>query len=390
MIFNTFAYFLLFLFPAALAYRWVPAGGRSWVLASTGAAFYVYYSLTEVGGVVGAVCLLVLLWEAILSRLYKPGARACILGVAQALAVLFVFKYWNFVVGLVFGAGSRFRWDGQFLPLGISFFTFEFIHYAVDRRRGKTESGSLGEYLAFILFFPTMVAGPIKRFQDFLPSLRAAPADGAQDWSRGITRILTGLAKKFVVADLMTSMTANLNPAGVESAARWVLPIWLLAYAVQIYADFSAYSDIAIGSARLFGFRVKENFDWPYLRTNIAEFWKHWHISLTRWLTDYVFIGMGGSRVAPWRCYLNVLVTMLVSGLWHGAGLNFVVWGLWHGSALAVFRWWSGRPGWRPPETMSQKLVGWVLTMFVVLVGWAWFAMDLPTALLFFKRLILG
>lgn len=390
MIFNTFAYFLLFLFPAALVYRWVPAVGRSWVLASTGAAFYVYYSLTEVGGVVGAVCLLVLLWEALLSRLYKPGASACILGVAQALAVLFVFKYWNFAVGLVFGADSRFRWDGQFLPLGISFFTFEFIHYAVDRRRGKTEAGSLGEYMAFILFFPTMVAGPIKRFQDFLPSLREAPADGARDWSRGITRILTGLAKKFVVADLMTSMTSNLNQTGVESAARWVLPIWLLAYAVQIYADFSAYSDIAIGSARLFGFRVKENFDWPYLRTDIAGFWKHWHMSLTRWLTDYVFIGMGGSRVAPWRCYLNVLVTMLVSGLWHGAGLNFVVWGLWHGSALAVFRWWSSRPGWRPPETMSQRLAGWALTMFVVLGGWAWFAMDLPTALLFFRRLILG
>ncbi len=390
MIFNTFAYFLLFLFPAALVYRLVPAVGRSWVLAGTGAAFYVYYSLTEVGGMVGAVCLLVLLWEALLSRLYKPGARACVLGVAQALVVLFVFKYWNFAVGLVSGADSRFRWDGQFLPLGISFFTFEFIHYAVDRRRGKTEAGSLGEYMAFILFFPTMVAGPIKRFQDFLPSLREAPTDSAQDWSRGITRILTGLAKKFVVADLMTSMTANLNQAGVESAARWVLPMWLLAYAVQIYADFSAYSDIAIGSARLFGFRVKENFDWPYFRTNIAEFWKHWHISLTRWLTDYVFIGIGGSRVAPWRCYLNVLVTMLVSGLWHGAGLNFVVWGLWHGSALAIFRWWSGRPGWRAPETTSQKLVGWALTMFVVLVGWAWFAMDLPTALLFFRRLILG
>jgi alginate O-acetyltransferase complex protein AlgI len=390
MIFNTFAYFLLFLFPAAIVYRWVPAGGRAWVLAGSGAAFYIYFSLTAVGGVIGAVCLIVLLWEALLSRFYSPGARTCLLGVVQALLVLAVFKYWNFVVGLIPGSTPQWRWDGQFLPLGISFFTFEFIHYAIDRRRGRTESGNFGEYLAFILFFPTMVAGPIKRFQDFLPGLRADPQDGAKDWSRGITRILTGLAKKFVVADLMTSMTANLNPAGVSGASRWVLPIWLMAYAVQIYADFSAYSDIAIGSARLFGFKVKENFDWPYLKLNIADFWKHWHMSLTRWLTDYVFIPLGGSRVVLWRSHLNVLATMLISGLWHGAGLNFIVWGIWHGLALVGYRWWSGRPGWRPAESIPARFAAWVLTMLVVVVGWAWFAMDLPTAILFFRRLLFG
>src|SRR5215471_20415033 len=186
-----------------------------------------------------------------------------------------------------------------------------------------------------------MVAGPIKRYQQFLPKLRAEPAGWPQDWHRGITRILCGLAKKFAIADLLTAYTNHLNAADIAAANRAILPLWLLAYGMKIYADFSAYSDIAIGSARLFGIKVPENFDWPYLRTNISEFWRHWHMSLYQWLVDYVFVPLGGSRTAAPRVYLNVLITMFISGLWHGAGLNFVVWGLWHGLLLAGYRFWK-------------------------------------------------
>lgn len=389
MIFNTFSYFLIFLLPAAMLFRSVAAAWRAPVISVFGAAFFVYFSWTTVGGGAGALCLGLFLWESLVSRIYRPGSRWCLLGIALALVILFAFKYWNFAIGLVAGANNPWRWQHAFLPLGISFFTFEFIHYARDRYKGRTEAGGFWEYFAFILFFPTMVAGPIKRYQDFLPSLRNPSRDWAHDFERGITRILCGLAKKFVVADFMTAFTEHLNPADISRAERWVLPFWLLAYAVKIYFDFSAYSDIAIGSARLFGMKVAENFDWPYARSNITKFWSHWHMSLTKWLTDYVFIPLGGSRVAPVRVYANVLMTLLVSGLWHGAGLNFIVWGLWHGAALCVHRWWATGREAKPP-TMLGRGLGWALTMTVVVLGWAWFTMDLPTALLYFNRLLLG
>src|SRR5438552_3174345 len=312
MIFNTFAYFVLFLIPAAIVFRLTRPAAQPWVCLLFGAAFFVFFSLTQIGGVAGAVCLLIFIWESLFSRLYKKGSAICLIGIAQTLLFLVAFKYWNFLTGLAFkGTGHNpLAWSGAFLPLGISFFTFEFIHYAVDRYRGTAPSGKFGEYLAFILFFPTMVAGPIKRYQDFLPKLTQPSREWQADWQLGVTRIMAGLVKKFALADLLTAFTNHLNRADIAQAQRWVLPLWLLAYGFKIYFDFSAYSDIAIGSARLFGIKVPENFDWPYLRTNIAEFWKHWHISLYRWLVDYIFIPLGGSRVSRPRVYFNVLITM--------------------------------------------------------------------------------
>ena len=393
MIFDTFIYYFAFLVPAAIAFRLVNAGSRPWICVGFGGAFFVYFSLTQLGGMAGAACLLIFWWEALFSRLYKPDSRWCLIGIVQAILVLFVFKYWNFFVGLLFNATPQHPvfWKGAFLPLGISFFTFEFIHYAADRYRGTSNARTFAEYLAFILFFPTMVAGPIKRFQDFAPKLHNPSRDWPLDWHRGVTRILAGLVKKFAIADLLSAVTTNLNHDAIAVADRRVLPFWLLAYGIKIYIDFSAYSDIAIGSARLFGIRVPENFDWPYLRTNIAEFWSHWHMSLYRWLVDYVFIPLGGSRVAPARIYLNVLLTMLISGLWHGAGLNFVAWGLWHGCLLAGHRLWREmRPLPAQEASRSWNVLSWAVTFVLVNVGWAFFCMDLPTSLFFFRRLVLG
>jgi alginate O-acetyltransferase complex protein AlgI len=393
MIFNTFAYFILFLVPAAIVFRLVRPAAQPWVCIAFGASFFVFFSLTQVGGAFGAACILIFIWETIFSRFYKKGSLLCLVGIVQTIVFLIVFKYWNFLTGLAFGAPQHnpFYWAGAFLPLGISFFTFEFIHYAVDRYRGNSQAGTFSEYMAFILFFPTMVAGPIKRYQTFLPSLREPSLEWAVDWRMGMTRILVGLAKKFAIADLMTAFTNHLNHADIAKAQQWVLPIWLLAYGIKIYFDFSAYSDIAIGSARLFGMKVPENFDWPYARTNIAEFWKHWHISLYRWLLDYVFIPLGGSRCKPPRVLVNLLLTMFLSGLWHGAGLNFIVWGLWHGMLLAVHRTWSKWRGKRqaPPSTIGT-VAAWAITFVTVNFGWAFFCMDLPTAAFFLKRLFGG
>jgi len=387
MIFNTFEYFFWFLIPSAILFRLLPAPYKPGVCVAFGVAFFVYFSWVDLNGIAAAACILIFLWESIFSRLYRPGSRWCLVGVVQAVLILVLFKYWNFLANLFVGPGNSFTWKNAFLPLGISFFTFEFIHYAIDRRQGKTEQGTFSEYLAFILFFPTMVAGPIKRFQDFLPKLRKPSLDAATDWRVGITRILCGLVKKFAIADFLTSVTVHLNKGDVEAAPKWLLLLWLFAYGLKIYFDFSAYSDIAIGSARLFGLVVPENFDWPYFRRNIAEFWKHWHISLYRWLVDYLFIPMGGSRVVVPLIYRNILLTMLLSGLWHGAGLNFLVWGLWHGILLVIHRFWSkSRWGKTAPNRFG---IVWrtLLTYVSVNLGWAFFCMDISTALLFFRKL---
>lgn len=390
MIFNTVSYYVLFLLPAAVLFKIAPIGWRPWVLVLSASFFYLYFSMHGFGGVAGAFCLSIFLWESIFSRLYRPAALVCLIGVAQSIVFLVVFKYWNYLTGLIWsGASSNpWHWSGAFLPLGISFFTFEFIHYAFDRYRGKTAAGDVSEYLAFIMFFPTMVAGPIKRYEDFLPKLRAADATLA-DLQIGVTRILVGLVKKFAVADLMTAFTNHLNAADIVRADRRVLPVWLLAYGLKIYFDFAGYSDIAIGSARLFGIRVPENFDWPYLRANISDFWRNWHISLSQWLFDYVFIPLGGSRVTRLRNYSNLIVTMLVSGVWHGAGTNFVVWGLWHGMLLSGHRVWRDIRGPREPSTVGL-ICGGLFTFVMVNLGWAFFCMDLQTARLFLTRMFLG
>jgi alginate O-acetyltransferase complex protein AlgI len=393
MIFNTWDYYLLFLLPSALLFRVSNQRLRPWLICLGGALFFTYFSFTNLGGGIAAACLSIFIWESIVSRFYKPGSWICFFGIVQSIAFLVVFKYRNFLSGLWWPVPNEnpLYWKNAFLPLGISFFTFEFIHYAADRYRNRTEAGRFGEYLAFILFFPTMVAGPIKRYQDFLPKLRSIPAAWTVDWQRGITRILAGLVKKFAIADLLTSLTIHLNVADIGRANRLILPVWLLAFGIKIYVDFSAYSDIAIGSARLFGIRVPENFDWPYLESNISDFWRHWHISLSTWLFDYVYIPLGGSRVGPARVYLNLVITMLLSGIWHGAGMNFLVWGLWHGGMLSVHRLWKNSRTDSPAgQSTLWSTTSWLTTFVFVNLGWAFFCMDLKTSIFFFRRLLIG
>ncbi len=391
MIFNTFVYYLLFLLPSAILYRGSSAKLRPWIIAVFGSLFFLYFAYS-MAGTAGALCLGIFLLESITSRLYTPRSRWCILGLLQGLVFLGIFKYWNFFAGLLFWRHANpLRWQGAFLPLGISFFTFEFYHYAWDRKYNRTEPGTLAEYLAFILFFPTMVAGPIKRYQDFLPKLRAEPENWTSDWLTGGTRILTGLAKKFAIADVLSAWTDHLNARDIRLAGRGALVLWLFAYSIKIYADFSAYSDIAIGSARLFGIRVPENFDWPYGRRNIQRFWACWHMSLTRWLTDYVFVPVARLRVGSWKphIYVVIVTTMLISGLWHGAGLHYIAWGLYHGLLLVahkIWRGWLGPASQKPVPVFASR----VLTYLCVTAGYALFTMDLHTVVLFYRRLLIG
>jgi alginate O-acetyltransferase complex protein AlgI len=379
MIFNELSYFFLFLLPSVLLFHRAGPRVKPWIISSFGAAFFCYYGYLHFGGLWGALCVLIFCWEILTSRLYEKGSRWCLFGIVQAIVILVAFKYLVFATGAWNDLARAFplpplspveRW---ILPLGVSFFTFEFIHFAADSYQGKTSRVSLAEYSAFILFFPSMVAGPIKRIQDFQPKLRDArfePALAVQ----GITRILAGLAKKHVLADTFTLWSDKLNTDALHSAPGWQVLLWVLAYGGKIYFDFSGYSDIAIGSGYLFGLRIPENFSWPYASRNITEFWRRWHISLSSWIRDYVYVPLGGSRLGSGRTALNVLLAFGISGLWHGAAYNFVAWGLWHGVLLVIHRAWSSR-GLRMPAAPAI-----VLTFLAVNLGWAFFCMDIGRA----------
>jgi alginate O-acetyltransferase complex protein AlgI len=390
MIFGEWVYGV-FLIAAAAVFRFLPERARPWWISACGLAFYAYYS--------PAFIWLLALEIAIVFVLVK-GVRRSALAFGGALAltvgVLVAYKYSGLLsstlasAASVLGAGRLPSFPQLALPLAISFFTFEFVHYVVDARKGTLPPHRLEDFLAFMLFFPTMVAGPIKRFQDFQPQIARARASAA-DINDGITRIVVGLAKKIVVADTIAPLTTPLlSNAGVGEASSLQLLVALLAFAVKIYMDFSGYSDIAIGSARLFGIHVPENFAWPYLRRNVAQFWRHWHMSLTSWITDYVYKPLGGNRRGLALTAVNVVLAMAVSGLWHGAQWHFLAWGLYHGVLLALFRLWDG--GIKPLLLARAAVLrdgpfahalagagaaaGTALTFALVTLGWGLFVMP--------------
>src|SRR5580698_8075724 len=279
----------------------------------------------------------------------RPARNALLLAsIAYYLGVLAFFKYWNFAAD---SAASLLAWLGAsvrpahlrvVLPFGISFFTFETMSYTIDVWRGEIEpAASYLDYLLFVCFFPHLVAGPIVRPAQMLPQLAAEPRADAAMQARGLWRIATGLAKKIVIGDFLAQALVNRVFATPERFTALEVLLAVYGYAVQIYVDFSGYSDVAIGSAALFGYELPENFDAPYIAGNLQEFWHRWHISLSTWLRDYLYKPLGGSRGGAVKTYRNLMITMVLGGLWHGASWNFVVWGTLHGGALAGTRMWQ-------------------------------------------------
>lgn len=261
------------------------------------------------------------------------------IGVAVSLVILGVFKYYNFFVDVMVDLGVlRLEYARLLLPLGISFYTFQAISYMVDvyRRDIAAEQNTLRVFL-YISFFPQLIAGPIVRASRFLPQLEIRKSYCSENMRFGLQKIFVGVLKKVVVADSMAGFVDPIysNPS-VYSGFALLLATY--AFAVQIYCDFSGYSDIAIGVARIFGFRLGENFNSPYLSGNLQEFWRRWHISLSSWLRDYLYVPLGGSRKGVLKTYRNLLFTMLLGGLWHGASYNFIIWGAMHGIWLSVER----------------------------------------------------
>jgi alginate O-acetyltransferase complex protein AlgI len=308
------------------------------------------------------------------------------------LAVLGVFKYANFFadnVNAMFLAVGIQRLDVPrvLLPIGISFFTFHAISYVVDvYRRDATAQKSPVHAALYLLLFPQLIAGPIIRYRDLADQL-ARRLVTFDDFACGIRRFVIGLGKKVLIANVVAAPADQifaLPPAQLSAGHAW---LGIVCYAMQIYFDFSGYSDMAIGLGRMFGFRFPENFRWPYVAATVQEFWRRWHISLSTWFRDYLYVPLGGNRVSPARMYGNLIAVFFLCGLWHGASWNFVIWGLWHGMFLVIERV-TGFPRAAPRAGWFAAVPRHVYTLVVVLIGWVFFrAETLPGALAFLEAM---
>lgn len=275
-------------------------------------------------------------------------------------------------------------------PLAISFFVFEFVHYLVDVSwKNQKPIRSPGNFALFALFWPTMVAGPIKRYEQFLPSMdKGSQFVSKEDVAQGMIRLAIGIVKKFTADNLtlwIAFWTGRFDSAPLE--IRWLVFIGL---GFRILLDFSGYSDMAIGFSRMMGVKVPENFNWPYLATGPIEFWRRWHISLSSWIRDYIYIPLGGNRVSLTRKITNGLIAFAVCGLWHGAGWNFIVWGLYHGIGITVNNLWNERFGHYSVYSwlrIPNRVFCWSLNIFFVFVGWVIFFYDLPKAMTILRLL---
>jgi D-alanyl-lipoteichoic acid acyltransferase DltB (MBOAT superfamily) len=315
----------------------------------------------------------------------KSARRALLLlSIGYYLGVLAVFKYWNFAVDSL---AHALAWAGApiapvhlrlVLPFGISFFTFETMSYTIDVYRRDIEPAKRYlDYLLFVCFFPHLVAGPIVRPRQMLPQLAEEPIARADEQARGLLRIAVGLAKKLAIGDVLAVAIVAPVFDNPERYSSLEVAVAVYAYAVQIYADFSGYTDVALGSAALFGLKLPENFDRPYAATNIQDFWRRWHMTLSSWLRDYLYIPLGGNRARALLTYRNLMLTMLLGGLWHGASWNFVIWGGLHGAGLAVTRMAQRSQLWARPSfvALSRTLtpLSGALTFHFVCFCWIFF-----------------
>ena len=320
---------------------------------------------------------------ALISRRDAGGERLLVAGVAANLVLLGLFKYADFLIAsLTAMLGQKIDGPGLPLPLGISFFTFLQIAYIVDCRRRATRPASIRDYALFVAFFPHLIAGPLVHHSELITQFRRRFGT-AEQWEHlavGATIFLIGLAKKTLLAQPASEYADRVFNTAAAGATPSLLESWVgaLAFTFQIYFDFSAYSDMAIGLARLFGIWLPINFASPYKATSIIEFWRRWHITLSRFLRDYLYVALGGNRRGRSRRYLNILVVMLLGGLWHGAGWNFVLWGALHGVLLVVNHGWRDLTAGRSPAR-SGPLGAWsgrIVTFTLVVFLWVLFRAD--------------
>lgn len=391
MIFSSlpFAFFFVFVFAVYWGLRQRRARHVFLLMASY--AFYMSWNAWLVALILGSTLLDYGIGRG-LERVRADRGRKWLLiaSIVGNLGVLAVFKYADFFIlsahELLEAVGFRAHLStlSIILPVGISFYTFQTMSYTIDVYRGRIAAEkSLLDFSLYVAFFPQLVAGPIVKARDFLPQLRTIKRF---DWSRlesGSVLFLVGLTKKVLIADQLATLA---DPVFADPGSFHTTDLWLamFCYAGQIYGDFAGYSDMAIAVARVLGFDLNVNFASPYLATSPTDFWHRWHISLSTWLRDYLYIPLGGSHGAKWKTARNLMTTMLLGGLWHGASWTFVLWGAIHGAVLVVAKWWRGAFGGdsrlRRHGTIDSTwsryahiVGGWAMTFLIVNIAWVFF-----------------
>jgi len=317
-----------------------------------------------------------------LVRTNRPNRRRLLLltSIICNLGILGFFKYFNFFVQSMETILGSFGFHSGtlhiILPIGISFYTFQTLSYSIDVYRGRLDPcRNVFDFAFFVAFFPQLVAGPIVRASEFLPQLRSNAQLSWYGTFLGFRQFTIGLFKKVFIADHIALFVDYVfeNAGAFDGVSTWLA---VLAYGLQIYCDFSGYSDMAIGTARIIGYHLPTNFRSPYLATSMTDFWHRWHISLSTWLRDYLYIPLGGNRKGPMRTYVNIFITMLLGGLWHGASWTFVVWGGLHGATLVIEKWLQQRFRVKTASAAVWCLpgiFGWFVTMLIVFTSWVFF-----------------
>ena len=377
----------LFLFLPVLLALYFATGRRehgeygNWLLVAFSVIFYASGGGSFTVLILGSIAFNYVLAIAIDRRRGTRRAKALLAAaVATNLIVLGIFKYANFfadnVNTLFLALGVRpIVIPRVFLPIGISFFTFHAISYVVDVFRGDaTAQKSPAHAALYLLLFPQLIAGPIIRYRDLADQL-ARRIVSIEDFAYGVRRFIIGLAKKVLIANVVAGPADQIFALPLAELSPGHAWLAIVCYTLQIYFDFSGYSDMAIGLGRMFGFRFPENFRWPYIAQSVQEFWRRWHISLSSWFRDYLYKPLGGNRVSPGRTYVNLVTVFFLCGLWHGASWNFVVWGLWHGLFLVLERLAHKVPVRRLPGAGPLAWPIWphAYTLAVVMIGWVFF-----------------
>lgn len=323
--------FLIFLFLTVVLYYVF----RRSILFLLFASVFFYITFSYIYAIIILLlCLLTWGLGIVLAKESKKKKSVLIFSVISIVGILAYFRYASFIVRTVGILGIQLKIQApEMIPLGISFFSFELLHYIIDVYRGKKAVRDIRTFLLFPFFFPTQIAGPIKRFESFAPQLHGTKISYEQLMD-GILLLIKGFFKKFVLADTLAKLViAGFDP----TATPFITLLGIYAFSWQIYYDFSAYTDIGRGAAMLFNIHVPQNFNQPYLATNIRDFWKRWHISLMNWFLDYVYIPLGGNRKGKLRAHFNIFIVFAISGLWHGPAWHFVIWGIYHAALMIVY-----------------------------------------------------
>ena len=401
MLFNSFVFFIFLLVVLPL-YYYLPKRFRNPLLLVASYFFYGYWdyrftSLLAISTIVDFF---------IGKKLFhtkeeKQRKRLLLLSMTTNLGILGVFKYYGFFIqsfsplAAIFGGNLDYLHLNIILPVGISFYTFQTMSYTIDIYRRKLEpTNNFIDFAVFVAFFPQLVAGPIERAKNLLPQIKKTPLPTRTQIEEGITLIVTGLFKKVMLGDTTGRIVDKIFAEPNLYKSPELLSALVL-FSIQIYADFSGYSSIARGTAKLLGIELMKNFEQPYLSRNITEFWRRWHISLSSWLKDYLYISLGGNRKGTGRTYINLMLTMLLGGLWHGASWNFVIWGGLHGIYLAIHKLFlknrkiQNRFNYSNFSSLLKYIGNVVLTYILVLFTWLFFrATDFTIAKTFINKML--